>query len=240
MSEQPVKLKYCLSETFSPGQGLTDVMDTEISAKVKNIAFEKSVAIHYAQFDGTWTEKELIWQDNFGDYDLFSKKDNSFVTNQFVIRYSVNGETFWDNNNGADYHLDNGHPNTIGRKVLLNKITAWQGQQGSPSVVSSWVDGEILVKNLSFNKRVGIRLSADGGATFHDTEATFSSTVPVYLGFSAVELWKFKTPEVTLDESTPHFKFAVYYNNVDTGEWFWDNNFDRDYTLSKENLKTAE
>jgi hypothetical protein len=185
MSEQSVKLKYGLSETFSPGGGLTGVMNTEISAKVKNIAFEKDVAIHYAQADGTWSENHSYGKKNFGNYDPFSRNDNTFITGRFVIRYSVFGKTFWDNNNGVDYHLDSAHPNTIGRNVLLNKITARQGLEGSPAVVTSWVEGEILVKNLCFNKRVGIRLSAGGGTTFHDTEGPFSDAVPVSFGVSA-------------------------------------------------------
>jgi hypothetical protein len=239
MSEQPVRLKYGLSETFSPGGGVS-VTNTEISAKVKNIAFQKDAAIHYAQSDGTWTEKPLIWKKNFGDYDLFSRADDTFATSQFVIRYSVPGETFWDNNDGLNYRLDDNYPNTIGRNVLLNKATARQEWEGSPAVAGSWVEGEILVKNLSFNKRVGIRLSVNGGQTFYDTTAAFSSTVPVYLGISEVELWEFQTQNLTIDQSAPYFRFAIYYNNLDTGEWFWDNNFGRDYTLSKENLRTAE
>ncbi|MBI3795521.1 MAG: hypothetical protein HY268_00925 [Deltaproteobacteria bacterium] len=215
MTQPPVRLKYVESDNFSPGGGVTGVNNTKITAKVKNLAFAKDVALHYAQSDGTWTEKALRWQKNFGAYDVFALSDNTFVMTQFVIRYSVEGQTFWDNNDEANYHIDEIRPNTVGGNVILNKATARRGTQagGGFVVTTSWVEGEIFVKNLSANKRVGLRLSPDG--------------------------W-FKTPELNLDESRPDFIFAVFYNNLDTGEWFWDSNFGQDYTLSKTDFATDE
>ena len=64
------------------------------SQALANIAFAKDVAIHYAQADGSWSERALSWQKNFNGYDLFSRTDNTFSTTEFVIRYTVNGETF--------------------------------------------------------------------------------------------------------------------------------------------------
>ena len=103
MDGQPIRLKYGESETFSPGGGITGVEITKISAKAKNIAFIKEVALHYQQANGTWTEKLLAWNMNFGDYDLFSLGDNTFDTTTFVLRYSAAGQIFWDNRNGANY-----------------------------------------------------------------------------------------------------------------------------------------
>jgi Carbohydrate/starch-binding module (family 21) len=242
MEQQPIRLKYAESDNFSPGGGLTGVNNTQITAKIKNVAFAKDVALHYAQDDGTWVETPLTWQKNFGSYDVFGRSDSTFVTTQFVIRYTVNGQTFWDNNDGANYHIDESRPNTVGGNVVLNKATAHRGSQGGGGFVftTSWVEGEIFVKNLSFNKRVGIRLSTNGWTSFQDTHASFNGNVAVAIGLSQVEIWKFKTPELNLDESRPDFKFAVFYNNLDTGEWFWDNNLGQDYTLGKTDLAFDE
>jgi len=242
MSGQAVRLKYSESVTFSPGGGITGVMVSRFDVKVKNLAPEKEVAVRYAQSNGIFIEKFLGWQKNFGDYDLFSLSDNTFNTTQFAVRYATAGQTFWDNNNGADYHVDDSHPNTVGGSVVLNKATARRGAEAGGGFVftTSWVEGEILVKNLSFNKRVGIRLTANNWATSQDTLAGFGGTVPVAEGLSEVEVWKFKTPEFNLDESTPAFRLAIFYNNVDTGAFFWDNNFGQDYTLSKADLAIAE
>jgi Carbohydrate/starch-binding module (family 21) len=242
MDGQAIRLKYGESETFSPGGGITGVEITKISAKAKNIALSKEVALHYQQANGTWTEKLLVWNQNFGDYDLFSLADNTFNTTTFVLRYSAIGQTFWDNNNGANYQLNSGFPNTVGGSVILNSATAHRGTQAGGGFVftTSWVEGEIYVKNLSFNKQVAIRLSANNWATFQDTIGSFSGVVPVATGSSQVEVWKFKTPELNLDESTPFFHFVLFYHNLDSGELFWDNNFGQDYTLSKADLALDE
>jgi hypothetical protein len=240
--ENPVRLKYAESDNFSPGGGLTGVNNTKVTAKVKNIAFAKDVAIHYAQPDGAWAQRPLSWQKNFTGYDLFIRTDNTFSTTEFVIRYTVSGHTFWDNNGGANYHVNSARPNTVGGNVILNKATARRGSQAGGGFVftTSWVEGEIFVKNLSFNKRVGIRLSTNEWATFQDTDASFNGNVSVAVGLSQVEIWKFKTPELNLDQSTPNFRFAIFYNNLNTGEWFWDNNFGQDYTLAKTDFATIE
>jgi hypothetical protein len=242
MGENSVRLKYGVSENFSPGGGLTGVNNTEVTAKVKNIAFAKEVAVRYAQMDGTWVEAALAWQKNCANYDLFFRRDSTFVTREFVIRYSVAGLTFWDNNNSANFHVDPTHPNAVGGRVVLSQATARRGTQagGGFTVTTSWVEGDILVQNLSFNKRVGIRLSANRWGSFADTNASFSGTVPVAAGLSNVETWRFKTPELNLDTSVPDFRFAVFYDNLDTGEFFWDNNFGQDYSLSKNDLSTND
>ena len=234
----PVRLKYVESDTFSPGGGITGVQNTVLSAKVQNLGFIKDVALHYRQTDGTWIERPLNWVKNYGNYDLFSRNDNTIVINEFVLRYTVNGQTFWDNNNGFNYHVDEIHPNTVGGNVVLNFAKARRGTEAGGGFVfdTSWVEGEIYLNDLSFNKQVGIRLSTDGWASFHDTGATFAGFHSVAEGVSTVQVWKFKTPELNLDNSTPDFKFAIFYHNLDSGQFFWDNNFGQDYTLSKADL----
>ncbi len=241
--DQSVRLKYGESVSFSPGGGVTGVMDSQFRAKVKNLAFDKDVAIRYRQPDGVFTEKTMVFSpgNHFGDYDLFTLNDNTFTTTQFVLRYTVNGQTFWDNNNGNDYRVNEIRPNTVGGNIALNKAVAHVGTEAGGGFVftTSWVDGEILVANLSFNKQVGIRLTTNNWATSRDTLASFSSTVAVAEGTSEVELWTFETPEFNLDESSPNFQFAIFYNDVDTGSSFWDSNFGQNYKLSKNNLSTV-
>ncbi|PSB30259.1 carbohydrate-binding protein [Stenomitos frigidus] len=239
---EAVRLKYGESETFAPGGGISNVELTKMSVKVANIAFNKEVALHYQQPNGAWTERSLTFQANFGNYDLFTASFNDLVTTQFVIRYSVDGQTFWDNNNFANYHVDSGRPNVVGKNVVLNTAVARRGGQAGGGFVftTSWVEGEIYVNNLAFSKVVGIRLTTNGWRSFQDTNASFSGTLPVATGLSEVEVWKFKTPELNLDESTLNFQFAVFYNTPTTGESFWDNNFGQDYSLSKVDLSSIQ
>lgn len=235
MANGPVELKYLASESFAPGGGVPGVRSTMVVAKVNNLAFAKDVELVYTQGDGSWSAAPLTFLKTFGDHDVFQRNDNAILVAQCALRYSSNGQTFWDNNAGVNYSVDEVRPNTVGGNVVLNRATARRGSEagGGFTFTTSWVEGEIWVKNLSFNKRVGIRLSANGWATFDDTLATFSGTVATNQGISQVEIWKFKTAELNLDTSTPDFAFAVFYVDEDNGAAFWDDNGGQNFRLSK-------
>src|SRR5262249_32917803 len=96
----PVRLKYATSQSFTV-DGVSPAY-TALNVKVRNIAFMKDVSIHLRGFDGVWQGQPLSWLGNYGDYDLFQR--TAAYTEQFVIRYTVNGITYWDNNNGFNYH----------------------------------------------------------------------------------------------------------------------------------------
>ena len=62
---------------------------------------------------------------------------------------------------------------------------------------------------------------------------TGPATEGTYAGSNGAEVWKFKTPELNFNNASLDFAFAIYYNRLDTGEWFWDDNFSQNYKLSK-------
>jgi Carbohydrate/starch-binding module (family 21) len=155
---------------------------------------------------------------------------------QFALRYDVGGQTFFDNNSGQDYRFMTNLA-IVGGNVILNKAVSKQGAQAGGGFVftTSWLEGEILVNNLSFVKNVGIRLSVDGGISWNDTVGFFAGSHDsdnIFIGPGA-EVWRFKTPELNLVSNPSEFRFAVFYQNGATGESFWDNNFGQDYKISK-------
>jgi hypothetical protein len=203
--------------------------------KVKNIAFTKNVGIHYTPNGNTWKDAPLAFSSHFGNYDIFTGTVNEQVA-QFVIRYSTDGQTFFDNNGGQNYQFGSNLA-TVGGNVVLNMAKARRGLQAGGGFVftTSWLEGEILVNNLSFVKDVGVRLSTDNGVSWHDTHGFFSgshTSTGMFVGTGA-EVWRFKTPELNLDNSSSEFRLAAFYRNVATGEVFWDNNFGQDYKVSK-------
>ncbi|MGA8054539.1 MAG: hypothetical protein WCA12_11905 [Burkholderiales bacterium] len=228
-----IRLKYATDQMFSPGGGIT-VSYTFVKVKVANIAFAKDVAVMYRGVDGLWKDRPLVWLVSGGDYDVFH--GSGPYTEEFALRYSVGGNTYWDNNHGANYHLTNLR-NASGDNVMLNRATARRGVQagGGFTFATSWIEGEIYVNNLSYAKEVGVRLSADGGATWADTFAVYHgpASEATYVSTTGVEVWKFKSPELNLDERSPVFLLAVFYRRLDSGDVFWDSNFARDYKLSK-------
>jgi hypothetical protein len=227
-----VRLKLARREFFSGG-GFSGSF-APISVKVKNIAFSKDVAIHYTPFGTTWKDSPLSFSSHFGDYDIFGGTVNEQVS-EFVIRYSVDGSTYYDNNSGQNYRFTSNLA-VVGGNVILNNARARRGTQagGGFTFTTSWLEGEILVNNLSFMKVVGVRLSVDG-INWSDTHGSFAGDHTgdgTFVGTGA-EVWRFKTPELNLDNSSPVFRFAVFYRNVATGEVFWDNNFGQDYKVGK-------
>jgi hypothetical protein len=242
MADLPIALKYAASETFSPGGGVTGVKSTVVSARVRNDAYAKDVSLAYMDSIGVWNQAPLGFSKTFGDHDIFQLTDSTIYMVRFALRYAVAGGVYWDNNGGGDYRVDESRPNTVGGNVALSKAVARRGSEagGGFTFTTSWIEGEILVKNLSYNKRVGIRLSANGWATSFDSLATFGGNVATYQGSSQVEVWKFKTPELNLDTSAPDFAFAVFYQNLDGGDWYWDSDFAQNYQLSKADMASVE
>lgn len=234
-----VRLKLARREFFSGG-GFTGTF-APISVKVENIAFDKAVVVHYTSDGGTWKDLPLSFDSHFGDYDLFAGTVNEQVA-QFVIRYTSGGTTSYDNNASADYHFT-GNLATVGGNVVLNTATAHQGTEagGGFVVTTSWLEGEILVNNLSFAKSVGIRYSADGGVMWQDSFASFAGSLTgsgIFVG-SGAEVWRVKSPVLNLNPASD-FRFAVFYRNLATGAQYWDNNFGQDYKVSKAAGATIE
>ena len=60
----------------------------------------------------------------------------------------------------------------------------------------------------------------------------------VATGLSVVETGKFEMLELYLDKSFPHFRFAIFVNDIGSGEWFYDNSFGRDYQSSQVDTET--
>lgn len=228
-----VRLKLARIGFFSGG-GFTGSF-APISVKVKNSSFAKNVLVHYTPDNAVWKDFPLAFSSHFGDYDVFSGEVNEQVS-QFVIRYTANGETFFDNNSGSNYPLLSTGA-AVGGNVMLNLATAKIDHEAGGGFVftTSWLEGEILVANLSFAKEVGVRLSVDGGLTWHNTNGGYAGSETSegkFIG-PAAEVWRFKTPELNLVNPSLDFRFAVFYRNLATGEVYWDNNFEQDYKVSK-------
>jgi hypothetical protein len=96
------------------------------------------------------------------------------------------------------------------------------------------LQGEIFVQNLSYNKSVGFRVNVDGN--WKDIY-TFYSRSLLTGGGKTVEVWKTKEFGELLKKITittpippkPLFQLAVFYHNVDSGNWYWDNKDGADY-----------
>ena len=223
----PVRLKLARRGTVG---GFT-VPYCSISVKVQNIGFAKDVVAVYTPDGEVWKEHPLHFTRNYGTYDVFEHTIFHSPVLRFAVRYRVAGQTYFDNNDGCDYSLI-GQDSAIGGSVVLHRASCRRAlQPGGSGHITSWLDGEVLVGNLSYAKAVGVRMSPDAGATWRDTLASFAGTTTddgVSVG-PHVQVWRFTTPQLNRNQAPRQFRFAVFHRLGRAGPTFWDNNFDQDY-----------
>lgn len=237
----PVRLKYAISQFSDAIIGGENVRNTYAKVKVKNFGFQRSVIFFYKNNESAWNSEPLILDANYGDYEIYTTK-NIPLAEEFAIKYRVDDIEYWDNNNGNNYQLITNRVNNIisGNVVLHKAIAKTDPEGGEVENKQTWLEGEIYVRRkTSYSKRVGIKISADNGNSWEEVNADYQypvtegSYIDVALGELEVELWTFKTPAYNYQPDADLFKFAVYYQNLETGEFHWDNNFEQDYKISK-------
>lgn len=196
--------------------------------EVLNIGYAKNVTIHYT-FDG------VTWQDTAASY-LTSTHGNyeawKFTTEArniglraaynctFAIKYEVNGQTYWDNNNGNNYQSIDGYgvskEMAFGSGALAVDYASIYRYNNVPDSFA----GCIQLKNLGYQKVVKVRYTTDNWATYSEIAAEYNYTAPT----NGVEYWYFDTP-VTL--TGDEIEYAVSYTV--NGQTYWDNNFGSNY-----------
>ena len=80
---------------------------------------------------------------------------------------------------------------------------------------------DVGVKNLAYNKVVGIFFTTDNWATVQTALGSYSSTMK-----SGLEVWQIAVPVGSATE----VKFAIFYRVA--GNEYWDNNFRRNYRVT--------
>jgi hypothetical protein len=92
--------------------------------------------------------------------------------------------------------------------------------------------GIVYVENQSYNKRVGLRMNVNG--VWRDFYAGYTNSLMTG-GGSLVEQWTLKVDFfATSDLLKPKevFQLAAFYQNLDWGVWYWDNNYGKDYFVT--------
>jgi hypothetical protein len=238
IADEPVRVKTAYGQNYAVS-GMTYNWTT-LQVKVKNIAYEKSVVLHYKDADSTWKDYPLPFIAHYNNYDLFGD-GNAPVTSEFSIKFAAPGQEHWDNNNGANYKIST-FKGVVAGNAMLKQATAHIGSEPGGGFVftTSWIEGDIYVQNLSYNKRVGVHYTPDNGKHWFDAEATYAGKEKaVASDVDQVEIWRFRTPTLNLDSSSETFQLAVFYEikepGPDFGKKYWDNNFNQNYFLNKAN-----
>ncbi|QSQ25598.1 hypothetical protein JY651_11980 [Pyxidicoccus parkwayensis] len=197
------------------------------TVEVKNLAYEKQVAIAYSTGDGQWTEVAAGYvAPASSGYEtwLFTKDLPMGASVQFAIRYTVAGQTYWDNNGGNDYRLGGTAPTfVLGRSALKLDTASYQSSRGG-----FFVTGYVVLKNLGAVKDVKAVYTQNDWVTVQEKAATYLEPQPNSGG--AEERWLFSIPVSAPTTTLPTVRFALAYT-VD-GVTYWDNNFTWNYSLN--------
>lgn len=200
--------------------------------RVENIAYKKQVDVVFdSYFLNTWTAEPASYQGpasagyEIWDFFIF---DN---VQAFALSYTVNGNTYWDNNSGADYTPATG-PNTIailgkGIDVLISEKlqfnTAGLNQDENNLLVYAWarnhnVDDATLSFTYTDDNWTTVKTAAatvianEGG----DEVLTFFANLPV---------------DALANPADIEFAAEYRYGEVSV----WDNNYGRNYRIDSEN-----
>ena len=218
VSENPVKLIYAKPPQHGLAVGAIGYVEVE------NIAYEKKVTIHYS-FDGVeWDDCEAeYYKPTRGNYEAWKFETPTRIpsyrgslTVQFAIKYEVNGQTYWDNNNGQNYSIHAGYSDSgrfdFGVGGIANRTASKLGDT---------VIGWLQLKDLGNPKEVKVIYSTDNWATNDSADAKY------YMTFSQnnyVQEWSYTIPTYT---SNLQYKLSYTVNGIT----YIDDNFGNYYTV---------
>ncbi len=202
--------------------------------KVKNLAFKKEVAIHHATYNGNWIDIPLTYQQSINnDEEIWVGEvapDTEIYSDEFAVKYNVNGQTYWDNNNGTNYSMlvnmgaylaseievfvDSFYTRFTGSYFAINVDARRNyGSAGAVEVVYT-TDDWVTTKRASLSYQRYFRV---GYAHYIQSPNQFD-----------IDKWE---TSVQVDPSVNSIEYAIVYKTG--GEEYWDNNFGKNYVINK-------
>lgn len=178
--------------------------------QTKDNASNQQVYVHYndANTFGGWKDAEAEYITTLADGSKIWKAYTFSYDLEYAIKYVADGQTYWDNNNGNNYH-----------KEILGT---------APIKVNRRYSGDfnVTLQNYAYQKNVQIRYTEDNWKTYKDVPLSYQST-----NSDGTENW---SVDLKLDNNmTDEFHYCAYYqvNN----QTYWENNlgenYDRNYYI---------
>lgn len=228
-AEGEVKLLRASSFTMSR-YGFTSV-NRSYTILVQNIAFEKKVSIWGEGKDGQWYELEAEFENSVGtDQEIWELHTNNGPAN-FVVKYEVNGEIYWDNNSNQNYKIES-EGITLFNDI---KILTWSNDLYSYNNQTTFSISAHL-QNLGYDKSVKVVYTTNNWTTTQTADLNFQS-YQMY-GFGSTRSpndagFEFWTAYITFEgtENIDSIEYAISYEV--NGEKYWDNNFGFNYVVTK-------
>ena len=210
----PVEFGLALSNSYPSGTGSYNY-DGSFKIVVQNLAFNKQVSI-WAQAGATWKHIYASHVQSLpGNLELWSAPASN-SEEEFVAKYTVNGTTYWDNNEWMNYKFPQ-----VSDEFAVLAGNNFKVVLGTASLDAATLHVDVGVQNLAYDKVVGIVFTTDNWVTVQTAYGSYTWTMK-----SGLEVWDV-TAEVSVATEA---KFAIFYRAQ--GSEYWDNNFSRNYRVT--------
>ncbi|GKX27974.1 glycogen-binding regulatory subunit of S/T protein phosphatase I [Vallitalea longa] len=224
-----VKLYYANAQSkYYPGESSYNQYTTVGKIAVKDLGDDAKVFVHFVDCIGEWRDIPATYLKKSSDgYKIYT-----FETDRnpwrgyynpyectFAIRYEVNGQIYWDNNNGKNYFV--GLSNVGGnypRLVLSKSKLLFDGDQ----YYDGYVTGRIVVNDTADN--VTVRYKIKGTDTYKEVKGYKNS---YQNPDNSYEYWSFKIQKDLFEE----YDFTIEYEK--DGHTYVDDNFGDHYYHNK-------
>jgi hypothetical protein len=222
--------------------GCTSVQTREYVVEVANLALNKTVVAHQQLSNGQWEDVSLsysftttsgteIWTGTSTKSTLFftTPAQNQFGE-KLAVKYEVNGQTYWDNNNGADYYISNTNRTDNSSFLYMSEDFNILSTlpHNEPAIQSNanntYINIAADVRNIAFAKEVKIIYTVNNWATSATKSLSFNS----YENNNANTNYERWTIGFAIPKTTKVIYALSYKVN---GVTYWDNNFGKNYTL---------
>jgi hypothetical protein len=216
----------------------------EGTVEVLNYSYDKDVVIYY-NYEGTeWQEANCYYQETLPGgtelwgfalslYDIPFTYEPEAVNVQFALRMDANGQSYWDNNDGADYMVSIEGSDQLFTDVALGSkaVEVSHAHFGSVYPAGNVLTVEVNLLNLAYQKDVAIVWTKDDWATVNTAPMRYTETAfngqEIWMGAPLVDPYIRGAANQTSSESV---EFCIAYTV--NGVTYWDNNGGENYSLT--------
>lgn len=209
-STNPVKMYYC--DPIIPEWRGYRQYDVYIQIEAESAANKEVYVHHGSSYSAEWVDTQASFVTKLDANTEIWKATVSGRENagtEYAIKYIGDGQTYWDNNNGNNYTINDilGQANVKAERISYQTPSNYKIQA--------------IVKNLAYSKVVKVRYTLNNWASYQDVNLSYESSITG----TDMERWG-----VTLqfDESNlDSFHYCICYEV--NGQTYWNNNFGANY-----------